>query len=67
MQKIKIIAAGLSALLAIGSLFSLLGKMSNGGLNFSDSQTLVSVVSLIAFGLLSAYLWKGATTRTPRG
>lgn len=68
MQKFKIVAAGLCSLLAVGSLFSVLGKVSNGGLNFSDNQTLISVVSLVVFGILAAYLWKDATSRRrPRG
>jgi len=73
MRTAKIVGAGLSALMASGSLLNLLGKM-NGGTGTSTATTntglnspIVSILGLVVFGILAVVLWKGATTRTPRG
>jgi hypothetical protein len=73
MQPIKIVGAGASALLAIGSLINLIGKMKGGTgtaaatTNTGLNSPIVSILGLVIFGILAVVLWRSATTRpTPR-
>lgn len=62
MQQFKIIGAGVFALFAIGSLFSLLGGGPGSG---NASSMALRIGAMILFAGLAVFLWKSGNTRTP--
>lgn len=65
MRELKIVAAGACALMAIGSLFSLLGGLQSAGGASNMGFLLPRIASIIVLGALAAWLWRQANTRRP--
>lgn len=64
MRELKIVGAGACALMAIGTLFSLLGGLQSGGAG-SPSFLLGRIAGVLVLGALAAWLWRGSTRRNP--
>lgn len=65
MRELKIVGAAACGLMAVGSLFSLLGGLQSAGGASNTGFLIGRIASIIVLGALAVWLWRQSTRRSP--